>query len=117
MIYCDSDTDKSCWPPYYISFLSLPRISNEVEGCQTYVYPNFEFEETTVTKFNLLCDNTDFVKSVSATETLPKAQQTKALGAFPQPTQPIFKLLPSHNRVKSNKPINFETGSELALIL
>ena len=33
--------------------------------CQSYVFPNFKFEETTVTKFNMLCNNTDFAHSVS----------------------------------------------------
>jgi len=67
----DGDDQKSC--SYYeaqavnASDDTCKKISNEVEGCQTYVYPNFEFEETTVTKFNLLCDNTDFVKSVAFT--------------------------------------------------
>ena len=45
---------------------AFARVGEKTEPCKSFVFPNFEFEETTVTKFNLLCENTDFVKSVSA---------------------------------------------------
>ena len=55
--------------------LSFSRLNDEIENCQSYDYPNFEFEETTVTKFGLVCDNTDFVQSVSAAKELKSLWQ------------------------------------------
>jgi len=67
----DGDSEKSCSyykaAPVNATDDTCVQLSDEIEHCQSYVYPNFEFEETTVTKFNLVCANTDFVQSVAFT--------------------------------------------------
>jgi len=44
------------------------RVSDEKITCKSgYVFEGFEFDETTVTRFELVCGNTDFIRSVAFT--------------------------------------------------
>jgi len=71
-IWDDDDKKQSC--SYYEATQDsttgfCQKSSESIIRCTNgpYIFDNFIFDETTVTKFNLLCDNENFIKSVAFT--------------------------------------------------